>query len=111
MTEAVQSELVLFADSNASAIASLLRRSSDWLKASQILARLHLPDTESNRRLIRACAEALDSELISGQAGYKHIDAATDDEVLHFARWMLSQGKKMTLRAQLALARKGLASP
>jgi hypothetical protein len=104
----LQSELVLFAQANSAAIAALLRRSQDWLSASDILTRLNWIDSESNRRLVRKCAEELGSELISGQSGYKHIENATADEVRHFANWMKSQGGKMVSRAQAALARKGL---
>ncbi len=108
MNEAIQSELSLFADANASAICALLSRSPDWLTASELLARLHLPNTEANRRMVRHCAEDLGDELISGQHGYKHVDTASPDEVEHFCRWMDSQGDKMKTRAARTRARKGL---
>jgi hypothetical protein len=111
----VQSELTLFAQENSTAVADTLRRADAWLSAQQIIDRLfsepHDPackNSESSRRLIRRCAEALGSEIISGQSGYKHIDNATPDEVRHFANWMKSQGGKMVARADAALARKGL---
>lgn len=104
----VQTELSLFASENASAIAALLRRSSDWLNAESILTRLNLPDHETNRRLVRKCAESLSDELISGQCGYKHVDAATEEEVRHFCNWMDSQGDKMKLRALRTRTRKAL---
>jgi len=116
----MQAELTLFAESNAAAIAALLRRSPDWLSAAAILARLQWPDTEANRRAVRYCIEQLflqqstnlsihQSDLvISGQRGYKHIDNSTVEEVRHFAHWMKSQGGKMVARAEAALSRKGL---
>jgi len=108
MSTTTQSELTLFADTNSIAIGTILSRSSDWLNAAAILDRLSLPDTESNRRHVRACAEELGPGIISGQRGYKHIDSATEEEVRHFYNWMKSQGHKMTTRAEAALARKGI---
>lgn len=110
-TPILQSDLPLFEQDNSARIVTILRTSAVWLKASDVLARLSLPDTEANRRAVRACAEHLGDELISGQDGYKHIDAASIAEVEHFYRWMHSQGEKMTARAARALARKRLPEP
>jgi hypothetical protein len=105
---AIQNELALFTEEHSDPIARVLIKSGEWLTASDILHRLNLTDTEANRRSIRACAENLGDELISGQLGYKHVDVATSDEVRHFCNWMDSQGDKMKLRAARTRARKGL---
>jgi hypothetical protein len=105
----LQTELTLFAEDHAATVAAVLKRAIGWLSASDLLGLLALPDTESNRRLLRKCVEELGDETISGQQGYKHIDNATADEVRHFYNWMHSQGSKMVRRAANTLARKGLA--
>src|SRR4051812_34832794 len=108
MSLAIQNELELFSEETSDPIARILQNSTDWLTASDILNRLNLTDTEASRRSIRACAEALSDQLISGQLGYKHVDRATEEEVRHFCNWMDSQGDKMKLRAARTRARKGL---
>lgn len=105
---AIQNELELFTEETADPIARILLKSSDWLTASDILHRLNLTDTDASRRSIRACAESLSDQLISGQQGYKHVDVATEEEVRHLCNWMDSQGDKMKLRAARTRARKGL---
>ena len=108
MNSVLQSELTLFADAHAAPIADLLRRSSHWLNAEEILLQLGIPATETARRQVRRCAESLGDQLISGQQGYRHVDAASADEVKHFCNWMDSQGDKMKARALRTRTRKGL---
>lgn len=71
---------------------------ADWMSAAEVLIALGYPNTESHRRMIRRFAETATDELISGQAGYKHVAKATPEEIHHFASWMISQGKKMIAR-------------
>lgn len=99
----MQDELPLFEaqkdDPNVQDFVALIARADGWLTASEVLGRLLMVNTDSNRRLVRAWAEAAEDEVISGQKGYRHISRCTPDEINHFSNWMLSQGKKMIRRA------------
>jgi hypothetical protein len=56
--------------------------------------------SDTQKRALRAYAQ--ESEwIISGQKGYKHLSAATAEEVAHFVNWMESQAREMTRRAEL----------
>ncbi len=83
----------------------LLLSHGGWLNSREALEALGLEDTDNARRALRAWAEAAESELISGQRGYKHVDKATAEEIGHFCSWMESQGEKMKLRAARTRAR------
>lgn len=73
----------------------VLRRNGSWLTAAEI-ARLSC--LELSDRAIRALASE-SPWIISGQRGYKHITAATPQEIHHAAAWLESQAKKMSDRA------------
>jgi hypothetical protein len=49
---------------------------------------------ESEKRILRAIAEASDGEILSGQKGYMLTREATPDD-LKQAGWLKSQGQKM----------------
>ena len=51
-------------------------------------------ETESDKRILRAIAEASDGEILSGQKGYLLTREATPDD-LKQAGWLKSQGQKM----------------
>lgn len=87
-------------DVNVVFLASHLREHPGWHTAQELLEGWQLPDTESNRRLIRALASQATPDVISGQKGYKHVQHATPDEVHHCASWFESQAKEMAERAQ-----------
>lgn len=70
----------------------------DWLTAREILKAMGLPDTESNRRSIRALAEASEGHIAGGQNGYKLVRAMTAQEYNHYRNWMKSQADRMTAR-------------
>ena len=57
------------------------------------------PVTESNRRMLRAIAEASAGWILSGQRGYKHMVHASAEEVDHAAAWLERQAQKMSRRA------------
>lgn len=98
----MQDELPLFQankeDPNVQDFVALIARADGWLTASDVLFRLLMLNTDSNRRLVRAWAEASDGEIISGQKGYLHVKHATPEEINHAANWLVSQGKKMIKR-------------
>lgn len=97
-----QHELPLFEcapdDPNVQQFVSLLLKAGEWLTAAEVLGRLRMLSTDSNRRMVRSWAEASDGEILSGQKGYRHIRHATPEEIQHAANWLLSQGKKMIKR-------------
>jgi len=92
-------------DPHVEGLVQMLRRHGSWLTAKELLTLISLEDTDSNRRLVRAWAEAAQDELITGQQGYRHIECATSEEIHHFCSWMDSQGNKMKLRAARTRAR------
>ena len=49
-------------------------------------------------RTLRACAQASDGRILSGQRGYCLIEEATPDEIARAANWLISQGKQMVRR-------------
>jgi hypothetical protein len=109
MTTTAQDELPLFRcakdDANVQNFLLLLLRHSNWMTAAEVLRALGMAETETNRRHVRAWAEATEEEVISGQEGYRHTDCATADEIHHFCSWMESQGNKMKFRAARTRAR------
>lgn len=86
-------------DPNVDIFVDFMRSAHRWLRASDILSEWRMEDTDSNRRLIRALAEASGADIISGQKGYRHIEHASPEEVHHAAAWLESQAKKMSDRA------------
>lgn len=72
----------------------ILKTSADWRSARSLAVILQTDD-----RTVRRCAEIAGDEVISGKRGYKHIDAATVEEIRHFIAWMHSQAHCMTRRA------------
>jgi len=67
-------------------------RGKDWQTARDLGAR-----KESDKRVLRAIAEASEGQIISGQKGYKLTIEATVNEIAGTA-WLKSQGKKMIRR-------------
>jgi hypothetical protein len=102
----LQQSLDLFSEGFSQRISIALEHAGRWRTAREIAHCLGLPDTESNRRKIRKCAESLVDEIISGQQGYIHITHATAEEVEHFCSWMDSQADKMHHRATLTRLKK-----
>lgn len=84
---------------NVDLLVQTLKDRGGWLSAAQILERWQTPDTDHNRRFVRALAEAAVPEVISGQLGYKWIGHASPEESSHAAGWLESQAKKMSDRA------------
>ena len=103
MTPSPQRDLPLFlvkpGHPNVDLLVNTLAEARDWMHAATILERWQTPDSEHNRRFIRALAEAAGPEVISGQRGYKFIGAATPEEIHHAAAWLEAQAKKMSDRA------------
>lgn len=71
-----------------------LQGANRWMTARELVGAIG-----GDERTVRACAEELGCEVISGQRGYRHVDLATPEEIRHFIRWMESQAKRMTQRA------------
>jgi hypothetical protein len=67
-------------------------RGRGWRTAKDLGAR-----KESDKRDLRAIAEASEGQIISGQKGYKLTIEATVTEIAETA-WLKSQGKKMIAR-------------
>ena len=65
-----------------------------WYQARELKTLLHTSD-----RKVRQLAEFSDGRVISGQRGYRLLACATNDEVDHAERWLLSQARRMTERA------------
>jgi hypothetical protein len=78
---------------------SYLSSHSGWHTCAMILAALGKPETDQNKRDIRALAQS-SKWIISGQKGYKHLERATAEEISHFTHWMESQAREMTRRAE-----------
>lgn len=99
----VQTDLPLFLvkpdHPNVRLLVRTLTDAPDWLFAADIIEKWGLPDSEHNRRMIRALAEAASPEALSGQRGYRWIGHATAEEVNHAAGWLEAQAKKMSDRA------------
>lgn len=83
----------------------VLQMQSDWLTAADLITRMGLPPTEQSRRFLRIWANASDGRVISGQKGYRHIDHATAEEIVHASRWLIHQAKEMEERGRAILRR------
>ena len=74
---------------------------NDWATAAQLGA---IGDTQ--KRKLRALAEASDGQVISGQRGYRLARLATLAELDHAEAWLRSQARCMEERAvQIRLVR------
>lgn len=71
-----------------------------WVTADESLAALGLLPNENLRRRLRRLAANSDGQIISGQAGYRHIRHATADEIIHASAWLEHQAKLMADRAR-----------
>lgn len=91
----------------------ILEQQTIWLTAYQLLPILGLAVTDSNKRHLRAWANASGGKILSGQSGYRHIDHATVEEVAHAANWLEHQAREMGDRARAIrrCASKRLAAP
>ncbi len=109
MPATAQPELPLFQcakdDANVRNFILLLETAGSWMTALEVLRGMGMAETESNRRHVRAWAEAAEDAVISGQEGYRATDCAAPDEIHHFCAWMDSQGDKMKFRAARTRAR------
>jgi len=70
----------------------------DWQTSRELLTRIGRPDTDGNRRSLRAVAEASEGRIAGGQKGYKLVEQMTAEEFHHYRNWMLSQTTKMERR-------------
>lgn len=68
-------------------------RGKDWQTAKDLGCR-----SESDKRVLRALAEASDGQIISGQKGYKLTLEATLPEIDAAAAWLKHQGEAMIRR-------------
>jgi len=85
-------------DANVQWLEAFLQQRGAWIRAGEILRYHGREDTEDQKRLIRGLASASEW-IISGQAGYKHLEHATPEEIHHAANTLESQAKKMSDRA------------
>jgi len=85
-------------DANVVWLESFLQEQGRWIRAGEILRWHGRDDSEDQKRLIRSLASASEW-IISGQAGYKHLQHATPEEIAHAANSLESQAKKMSDRA------------
>lgn len=72
-----------------------LLQDGQWHRAKTICAELD----GLNERALRQVAEESRGAVISGQHGYKLTRLATNDEIDHAERWLLSQSQAMKARA------------
>lgn len=70
----------------------------DWRLAADILEQAGKPNTEGNRRWLRALAKASCGRVAGGQRGYKLVTQMTLEEYQHWRNWMKSQADEMTAR-------------
>ena len=70
----------------------------DWITAGELLKEAGMPDTDSNRRALRAFAEASKGRVAGGQKGYKLVAEMKKVEFDHYRNWMLSQARSMEQR-------------
>jgi len=85
-------------DTNVVWLEQFLKQHARWITASDILKWHGRVETESEKRTIRALANASEW-IIQGQLGYKHMESATAEEIDHAANALESQAKKMGERA------------
>jgi LmbE family N-acetylglucosaminyl deacetylase len=78
---------------------ALLRRQAGWITAHDALVILGFEASENRKRWLRKLAEASDGQIISGQAGYCHIDHATADQIVAAAAQLEHQAQAMGNRA------------
>lgn len=72
-----------------------------WHKGRDLAASLR-----TNERVLRQIASQSHGQVLSGQLGYRLTSAASNDEIDHAERWLLSQANKMKDRArEIRLAR------
>ena len=83
------------AEANGRWLEHWLRASGRWWTAAEL--RRATGDRLGDREL-RALASASEW-ILSGQRGYKHLEAATAEEIDHAAAWLESQARKMEQRA------------
>lgn len=79
-----------------------LRACGGWVKAAELVA---LTRGRLDDRQLRSLAEASGGWVISGCRGYRHLSAATAEEISHAADRLVSQGTKMIDRG-LAIRRR-----
>lgn len=76
-------------------------RLCEWLAgAGWVTSRILTARSGGNDRYLRACAEASDGRILSGQNGYRLFDVSTPlEEADRAASWLESQARKMLARA------------
>ena len=77
----------------------LLDMERDWLTAAEILQRIGRPVTDDNKRWVRNVANRAECVLSGpGSPGYKHMKHCKIEDIVHYARALIAQGKEMIRR-------------
>ena len=84
-------------DPNVRWLENLLKSRADWVSAAELAALSGRGVTEHTKRYIRQLASA-SHWIVSGQAGYRHLEHCTPEIVHHFTSAFRSQIRKMGLR-------------
>lgn len=74
----------------------------DWITSALILEEMERPVTESNKRWLRALADASGGRVAGGQKGYKLTRQMTRAEYDHWRNWMNHQADEMKRRVLAA---------
>jgi hypothetical protein len=106
MTEPIQLELPTDAngqDAHAEAdvawLEKLLLEAKGWMTAAEILQAIGRPVTDDNKRWIRNVASRAEFILSGpGSPGYKHMRNCEIEDVVHYARALIAQGREMVRR-------------
>jgi hypothetical protein len=69
-----------------------------WITAAVLLPQIGKAVTESNKRWLRAIADASRGRIAGGQHGYKLIAKMTNEEYQHWRNWMTHQSDEMRRR-------------
>ena len=75
-----------------------LLKGTGWRTAADLLKAIGAPDNDTNRRSLRALAEASGGLIAGGQQGYKLVEEMTAEEYNRYRNWMKSQADRMTGR-------------
>lgn len=87
-------------DPNVAWLIGALRARGDWMTAAELLQAAGKAETESNRRWLRALANASEGEIFSGPGspGYKLTRDMTAEEYNHYRNATKHQADEMTAR-------------
>jgi hypothetical protein len=103
MTEPVQLELkppqAPGVEQDVAWLEKLLFDNGSWVTAAEILRAIGRPPTDDNKRWVRDVASRAEFVLSGpGSPGYKHIKHCKIEDIVHYAKSLIAQGREMVRR-------------